>query len=189
MSKLRVGTALVATALLTTACTGEILNSGIDRHGVPHFFNYAASKGEVSTTIVGNPFQTPKAQVDQTILSVMDKSHFGPQTRFTTDPGPAAARDYRVVLVLDPPKSMTPAQVCTVPASADGPGMFDPARLGLMAAFCVQDEPFSWVTASIPTTASPDDPAFKQMVGRTTMKLLPSRDPTEGGDSCRVPPC
>ena len=189
MSKLLGGTALLATALLTTACTGEIMNSRVDRHGVPQFFTYAASKGEVSTTIVGNPFRTSKMQVDRTILDVMDKSHFGPQTRFTTDPGPEAAQDYRVVLVLDPPKSMTPAQACKAPASTDGSGMFDPARLGLMAAFCVQDEPYSWVTASIPTTASPDDPAFKQMVGRTTMELLPSRDPTEGSDSCTLPPC
>ena len=69
MSKLLGGTALLATALLMTACTGEIMNSGIDRHGVPKYFSYAASKGEVSTTIVGNPFQTSKAQVDQTILA------------------------------------------------------------------------------------------------------------------------
>ena len=74
MSKLLGGTVLLATALLATACTGEIMNSGVDRHGVPKYFTYAASKGEVSTTIVGNPFKASKAQVDQTILGVMDKS-------------------------------------------------------------------------------------------------------------------
>ena len=83
---------------------------------------------------------------------------------------------------------MTPAQACKAPVSADGAGMFDPARLGLMAAFCVQNEAYSWVTASIPATASPDDPAFKQMVGRTTMELLPSRDPPKAATPARFRP-
>lgn len=106
----------------------------------------------------------------------MRNHHNGPMTRFSTSPGPAARRDFRVVVAFDTPAAMEAAILCgradAIPAGRPAAG-----RLRAELAFCVGPDIYTSVDTSIPAVASPDEPAFRHMIADAMWQLIPARDP------------
>lgn len=183
-----INTIIAASALVALAGCADAVRSTSSqdlyfRSGVLSTFAYAAAPGEMRTVVIGNPFTIPKAELDRIVTAAMDGNHFGPPTTFTTEPSDQARASYRIVMLFDPPRAMDRQQVCAPAAQLEprrdasqagtqGP---DP-ELRLLTGFCAQNQLLSWVTSSMNRPASPDDPAFRNMIANATFTLIPSRD-------------
>ena len=179
--------AVLGTAILT-GCTGETMQSMIDRPGADRYFQYGASPGEMRAVVVGNPFPVSKAIVDQAVVDAMQRNHHGPMTHFTTQPGPDAHPDFRIVMAFNTPRNFNASGLCrgtdAIPsAKARGD------QLQLLSAFCVDDRLYSHAKVSALSVASPSDPRFASMVRTAMWQLVPSQDPFERQDRCKLPNC
>ncbi|TVR99796.1 MAG: hypothetical protein EA406_02295 [Rhodospirillales bacterium] len=170
-------TAAIA-AVVLAGCTQAVrMQSATDSvvdTGIRSNFAYAAGIGEMNTVIIGNPFDLPAAQVQQTVLGAMQGNHFGPRTRFTTEPSERARSDYRIVVVFDFPIGVPQHRVCG--PTEDMPQAAGGSRLGMTTVFCWRDQVISWVNADTARPASPDDRAFRTLVANSMWNLLPTQD-------------
>lgn len=181
--------ALAAAAVVTGACTGEIMTSNLYRANSDSFFRYGASRGEMLAVVVGNPFPVPKAILDRSVTESMQRNHHGPMTVFSTDPGPRADRNFRVVVAFDTPNAMHPRVLCGDPAAVPSRER-DGKRIEADVAFCVESDLYSNVDISIPEAESPADPRFRHMIASAMWALIPSRDPlSDNNDECFGPGC
>lgn len=196
MSRL-VAAAATAGALVAGGCAG-FTASEVAWHadqpssGTPSLFAYGAAGRDLTTVVMGNPFQVPKPALDKAVTDIMQVSNpYYPQTHFTTTPSANARRDYRVVTMFDPPLSLNPVRLCADPASLPRPVAGDGKRLMAISAFCVKDRAHSVVEASVPRAASPEDPRFHDLINRTTVALFPAQDRnrSDDDDSCDRVPC
>ncbi|MBT3358423.1 MAG: hypothetical protein HN403_02205 [Rhodospirillales bacterium] len=181
-------TALALAVPLLSSCTGEIMQSHINRVGVPSYFTFAAGPGEMRTVVLGNPFAVSKELTGQAVTDAMQGNHAGPRTRFTTMPGPAARASHRIVVLFNPARSFSRYDLCDDPAALrSGPTVGE--RLVALVGYCVGDYLFSDAKISIPAVATPLDPRFANMISSAMWELVPSRDPFDMDDDCRVPIC
>ena len=67
----------------------------------PTVLNNAATTGGMLVEVVGNPFDAPKAELEQSITGAMDGNHFGPHVDFVTTPPEGFRSPYRIVMVFD----------------------------------------------------------------------------------------
>jgi len=174
--------------LSLTACTGEVMQSRVDRPGVQTYFAQGASAGEMLTVVSGNPFPVSKAQLEQAVTEAMQGNHRGPRTHFSTQPGPEARRNHRIVMAFNTPKSFHIDNLCGTAANIPS----EPAgeKLTLSAGYCVGDALYSHAKVSIPEPPSPNDPRFQHMVASAMWELVPSTDPFDDDDSsCVLPNC
>jgi hypothetical protein len=177
---LPVVSALAVPALLLGlgACSGGILmqssSDALFTPGVASTFAYAAADRDMTTVIVGNPFQLSKDTVERAVTDAMQGNHFGPRTRFTTTPGPDARGRFRIVMLFDGPVAIPDDRLCEDPAALPPPAPRD--RIQLVTAFCAGDDMMSWVQAFAPRGASPDDPVFRSMVRSSMWQLIPPAD-------------
>ena len=175
----------VAGGLIVNGCAGAVRSTSSQdvsfRTGVLSTFAYAAADGEMNTVVVGNPFDMPQSALDRIVTDAMQGNHHGPRTTFTTTPSPDARPQYRIVMMFDRPRNMNRQQLCgprehLTPEPRGG-------RLHLATAFCARNQLLSWVDSSIPTPASPDEPAFRRMIANATFNLIPARDDDPGNRS------
>ena len=174
------GLALVCALL--AGCGAPTTMSRVHTAGVPSLFAYAAGDRDMQTVIVGNPFSVPKAEVEKAITDAMQGNHYGPPTRFTTEPSPNARAGYRIVIMFDPPRTLHNRVVCGktegLPADPDG------ERLRLLTAFCTQDTLRSEVMATMVPAASPHAPELRDLVAASMWQLIPAIDPATRGPAC-----
>jgi len=183
------GGALVAAALLVGAgCTSTVVTQDQVHHvGVMSKFTYAAADRDMTTVIIGNPFDAEKAAVESVIVGAMQGNHHGPPTHFTTRPSDNARPLFRVVMMFDPPPTMDSSRLCREPLEPDQ-GEASRDRLVLLTGFCVGDELQSEVYAAAPRVQSVDDPFVRDMVTSSMWQLIPLKDPFEDSN-CRPPQC
>ena len=169
-----------AALLLLGGCNGEIIMGDIYLAGVPSEFAYAAGGRDLTTVIIGNPFDQPKQQVDVAITDAMQDHHSGPPTRFTTRPGDTALPAYRITLMFNPPIALDVDALCGDVSGlrSEGAG----GRLRLLTVFCSHGDVMSYVYASTTAAPSPRDPAVRSVVGNVMWELIPARDPLTGFD-------
>lgn len=176
MTTFRPLAALVAVALATSACSGEIMTSQLHRANSDGFFSYGAGTGEMWTVVVGNPFPVSKDTLDQIVTQALEKNHNGPMTHFTTTPSKPGNDNIRVVVALNTPPSMDNGRtLCGDPAAI--PTGSTGERLRATVGFCIDSDLYSSVNISTPAVASPADPAFKHMIASAMWQLIPARDP------------
>lgn len=168
------------------ACTGEIMQSRIERPGANLYFSQGARSGEMLAVVVGNPFSAPKPVVEQAVTDAMQGKHHGPRTRFTTRPGPDARTNHRIVMAFNTPRSFHPDRLCGDPAAI--PSEPTGERLRLYAGYCVENALYSQARISIPATQSPDDPRFHHMIASAMWELVPFRDPFDD-NRCQMLSC
>ena len=184
----RILAGLVAGAALLAGCTGEIMQSRIERPSALNYFQYAAAPGETRAVVVGNPFPVAKQVVDRAVVDAMQRNHNGPMTHFTTQPGPDAHPNYRIVMAFNTPVGFHPYALCRNPdAISSRPG--GGARVQVLAGFCVADKLYSQAKVSAPAMASPGDPRFAQMIRSAMWELVPREDPFDKDEICTFPPC
>ena len=189
MAALRPMAAVAVAALLVPACTGEIMTSQLHRPNSDGFFRYSAGRGEMLAVIVGNPFPVSKDVLDQAVTDAMLGNHNGPMTRFSTDPGPAADRNQRVVVAFDTPGNMHGRTLCGDPAAIPTTAP-ESSKTRASVAFCVESDLYSEVKIHIPAVGSPADPRFRGMIASAMWELIPSRDPlSDNNNMCFGPGC
>lgn len=181
MTMFRPMAALAAVALVTSACSGEIMTSQLHRANTDSFFRYGASAGEMKTVVVGNPFPVSQDVLDKVVTQAMQNNHNGPMTHFTTKPGPKAYSNFRVVVAFNTPQTMDARDLCGAPA--DIPTGASGSRLKAEVGFCMDSDLYSSVNISIPTVKSPTNPEFRHMIASAMWRLIPSYDPLSHGES------
>ena len=91
--------------LSLTACTGEVMQSRVDRPGVQTYFAQGASAGEMLTVVSGNPFPVSKAQLEQAVTEANTAAAAAPETTPPPRPKPEiAVAAAEVEVEVDAPK-------------------------------------------------------------------------------------
>jgi hypothetical protein len=169
---------LAAAGLLATACAGQstIYNNMISGGYYPYVFGYAAGRRDLTTVIVGNPFEIDKAELDSRLVDMLNESpNFQQPTHFTTTPGPSARSQYRAVFLLNR-QIVLPGLACRAPDKVPAADLGATTRL--VAVFCQQGGYLSTVTGELQGVTGIDDPRFRQLIGQMMPLLFPPVDPT-----------
>ena len=165
---------LISVAALS-ACGAEILMGDVWRSGAPSEFAAAAGGRDMTTLIIGNPFDQAKDAVNIAITDAMLGHNYGPPTHFTTRPGPSAAKNYSITILFNPPPAIGPNALCgdTAGISAEETG----TRLRLIAVFCSHGEPMSFAYGSTVAARSVMDPVVSSLMAKVTREIVPAVDP------------
>ena len=108
---------LAAAGLLATACAGQstIYNNMLSGGYRPYVFGYAAGRRDLTTIIVGNPFDIDQAELNSRLVDMLNESpNFLQPTHFTTTPGPSARQEYRAVFLFNR-QIVLPGLACRAP--------------------------------------------------------------------------
>ena len=159
-------------------CAGQstIYNSGISSAYRPYLYGYAAGGRDLRTVVLGNPFGLDQQQMEERLLAKFNaRPTLLQRTHFTTDPGPSARPEFKVVLLFNR-AIVLPNQVCRapdqVPVADLGPTM------RLTATFCQFGGYLSTVTGELENVSDIDDPRFERLVEQIVPLLFPPIDPT-----------
>ena len=174
--------ASLAMALMLGACSGSrVVSDNVSTAYSPLEFSAAAGGRDLATEVYGNPFPMDQTSFDQTVTDLMQGKHFGPPTHFTTTPDASANRLYKVVMVFNPAENIVNTRICGGgPIATDNqPGQ--PIRL--QAAFC-RGGTLTSTNGWAPAVASPQEPAFRDLITDTTFELFPLRDPNRSDSNC-----
>ena len=142
----------------------------------PYEYGYGAGRRDLTTVIVGNPFDIDQAELETRLVAMLNESPtFLQPTNFTTTPGPSARPQYRAVLLFNR-ATVLPNQICRSPEECRGRagrnhapdrGVLPPRRL------------LSTVTGELEGVAGIDDPRFRRLIRQMVPLLFPPVDPTE----------
>jgi hypothetical protein len=174
--------ASLAMALMLGACSGSrVVSDNVSTAYSPLEFSAAAGGRDLATEVYGNPFPMDQTGFDRSVTDLMQGNHFGPPTHFTTTPDASANRLYKVVMVFNPAENIVNTRICGGgPIATDNrPGQ--PIRL--QAAFC-RGGTLTSTNGWAPAVASPQEPAFRDLITDTTFELFPLRDPNRSDSNC-----
>ena len=173
---------LAVVGLLLAACAGQstIYNNMISAAYRPYEYGYGAGRRDLTTIIVGNPFDIDQAQLETRLVAMLNESPtFLQPTNFTTTPGPSARPEFKAVILLNR-AIVLPNQVCR------GPDRVPVAELGettrLTAVFCRHGGYLSTVTGELEGVTGIDDPRFHRLIRTMVPLLFPPIDPTRDDD-------
>jgi hypothetical protein len=166
-------------ALVLVGCAGQstIYNNMIGPAYRPYLYGYGAGRRDLTTVILGNPFDIDQEQLDTRLVAMLNESPtFLQPTNFTTMPGPSARPEFKAVILFNR-SIVLPNQVCRspeqVPVADLGP------TLRLSATFCQYGGYLSTVTGELNGVTGIDDPRFHRLVRQMVPLLFPPIDPTE----------
>ena len=178
-----VGTVLIG-LLMLAGCAGDskIYNEMISSAYRPYLYGYGAGRRDLTTIIVGNPFDIDQEQLDARLVTMLNESPtFLQPTNFTTTPGPSARREFEAVILLNR-AIVLPNQVCRgpdrVPVADLGP------TLRVSATFC-RGGYLSTVTGELRDVTGIDDPRLRTLIRRMVPLLFPPIDPTREEQNMR----
>jgi hypothetical protein len=170
--------AACALALLA-ACAGQstIYNNMISAAYRPYDYGYGAGRRDLTTIIVGNPFDIDQAELERRLVAMLNQSPtFLQPTNFTTTPGPSARPQYRAVLLFNR-QIVLPAVACRAPEQVPVAELGETTRL--TALFCRRGGFLSTVTGELKGVTGIDDPRFNRLTRQMVPLLFPPIDPTE----------
>lgn len=147
-------------------------------------FAYAAAGRDLRVVIIGDPFGGDRAVFERAVTDAMQGKHSGQRTHFTAAPGGSARQIYRVVMLFDPPASLSGTKLCHEESAIPAPRAHAGGRLGVYAAFCRSDKMLTRVRGTIEGAQGPEDPLFLDMVGQVTNALFPLRRRHNDEDRC-----
>jgi hypothetical protein len=169
---------LVTTGWLLAACAGQSLvyNNMLSPAYRPYDYGYGAGRRDLTTIIVGNPFNIDQAELETRLVAMLNESPTLLQpTNFTTTPGPSARPPYRAVFLFNR-ATILPNRICR------SPDQVPVAELGktmrLIAVFC-RGGFLSTVTGELEDVTGIDDPRFRRLIRQMVLLLFPPIDPTE----------
>ncbi|MFQ5775194.1 MAG: hypothetical protein ACE5GS_11800 [Kiloniellaceae bacterium] len=163
------------------ACAGGVVSpTNVGGSYDPLTLNYVASKGDLYTQVVGNPFTTSKGKLDSVVTGTMFGAHFGPPIRFSTERDPQNRSPYHVVVLFNPQRPVTARTLCENPQQ---PTAASEGTVRVMMAFCSADYYETSVSGRLAGVDDPNDPAFRTFIRQMTAQLLPPRNPDPNGGS------
>ena len=179
-------------AVLALAALGGCSRAGVidyvrlEPRYQPQQCGSAAGGRDLMVEVQGNPFAISQDEFAALVTDAMQGAHFGQPTNFTTSPGDSARPDYRVRLLFNGPGASTGGIVCAGEPATIGPS---PNRgdVRLLAAFCHNQDPLSYLTAHISGLQDAHDPALRDFVRQVTSNLFPPQNYQERNRGC-VPP-
>jgi hypothetical protein len=174
---------LAACALLLAGCAGDstIYNNMISAAYRPYDYGYGAGRRDLTTVIVGNPFDIDQDELDTRLTAMMNESPtFLQPTHFTTTPGPSARPQYRAMLLFNR-QTVLPTTACRAPEQIPVAELGETMRL--TAVFCRYGGYLSTVTGELKNVTGIDDPRFQRLIRTMVPLLFPPVDPTEQDDN------
>jgi hypothetical protein len=138
---------------------------------------FAAMDGPTHAVIRANPFAGDRDHGG--VLATMQRRNMEFPLEFSLTLKADATYGYKVVVLfatlVDPSANLCAAGE---PASSAAPA----GRIAVTAAFCARDFTLTQVSGSGPMPASPQDPAFRALMGDLLIALLPPFDPFRRDD-------
>jgi hypothetical protein len=175
---MRVTVVITCTLVLLAGCAGQstIYNTMIGPGYRPYLYGYGAGRRDLTTVILGNPFDIDKEQLDTKLVAMLNESPtFLQPTHFTTTPGPSARPQFKAVILFNR-AIVLPNQVCRSPEQVPVADLGSTLRLS--ATFCQYGGYLSTVTGELQGVTGIDDPRFHQLIGKMVPLLFPPIDPT-----------
>tara|TARA_R110002096_G_scaffold258293_7_gene451858 strand:+ start:665 stop:1192 length:528 start_codon:yes stop_codon:yes gene_type:complete len=131
---------------------------------------YAARDGQMPLAVYGNPTGDTDAAFAAAVARGLDGTHVDHTVRFVPMQAPNAT-GYRVVTVFGSTKRES---ICTAnPATGAAPGSNGP----MAAAFCLDEEPLSFVQGQLAGMSSASDPALRTHLYAVGRGLFPLENP------------
>lgn len=178
---LSVAMAAVVGLVTLAGCAGQsrIYNTMISSAYRPYLYGYGAGRRDLTTLILGNPFDIDQAQLDSKVVAMLNESPtFLQPTNFTTTPGPSARPDFKAVILFNR-AIVLPNQVCRAPDRVPVADLG--ATLRLSATFC-HGGYLSTVTGELQDVTGIDDPRLRDLIRKMVPLLFPPIDPTRQDD-------
>jgi hypothetical protein len=178
MGSMRIAVLAACALVLLAACAGQstIYNEMISAAYRPYEYGYGAGRRDLTTVIVGNPFDIDQAELETRLVAMLNESPtFLQPTNFTTTPGPSARPQYRAVLLFNR-QIVLPSQACRAPDRVPVAELGQTTRL--TALFCRRGGYLSTVTGELQGVTGIDDPRFNRLVRQMVPLLFPPIDPT-----------
>lgn len=178
---------LAAGAVLVSNCgSGPVLltHQAVSPAYSTNQFAYAAAGRDLRVAVVGDPFDGDRAAFERGVTDAMQGKHWGQRTRFTVDPDDSARDIYHVVMLFNPPGSLSGEKLCRSEPDALRPRAYTDGRLGVYAAFCRSDKMLTRVRGTIGGADGPNDPLFQELIGQVTNALFPLRQQNDDNDRC-----
>jgi hypothetical protein len=179
---MRIALVVACSVLLVAACAGHstIYNNMISAAYRPYDYGYGAGRRDLTTLIVGNPFDIDQAELETRLVAMLNESPtFLQPTNFTTTPGPSARPQYRAVLLFNR-QTVLPTAGCRAPEQIPVAELGETTRL--TAVFCRRGGFLSTVTGQLEGVTGIDDPRFHRLVRQMVPLLFPPIDPTRDDD-------
>jgi hypothetical protein len=169
--------AVCAFALVACAGQSTIYNNMIGPAYRPYLYGYGAGRRDLTTVIVGDPFDIDQEQLDTKLVAMLNESPtFLQPTNFTTTPGPSARPEFKAVILLNR-AVILPNQVCRTPQQVPVADLGSTLRAS--ATFCHYGGYLSTVTGELHEVTGIDDPRLRTLIGQMVPLLFPPIDPTE----------
>ncbi len=166
--------AVAGLAGLAAACSVPTTYKVDQQNWDPSKLSYAAGQGALLTEVRGNPFNTPKAQVDKAITDTMYAAHFGPTVPFVTEKPQDYKSPYRVVILFNPDTTLDSDKLCNEDPQ---PGAKAQGEIRIAAALCAQDVHETSVWGSVGQTSGPESAEFQALIRSMTAQLFPRENP------------
>jgi hypothetical protein len=165
-------------------CAGQstIYNSMISSAYRPYLYGYGAGRRDLTTIVLGNPFDLDQTQMEQRLLAKFNaRPTLLQPTHFTTTPGPSARPEFKAVLLFNR-AIVLPNRVCRAPDQVPVADLGTTMRL--TATFC-RGGYLSTVTGELENVTDIDDPRLDQLIGQMVPLLFPPFDPTQDENGMR----
>lgn len=165
---------VVSTAFIlgvAAACAPNTVSVTSQLEPAYDFYNFTAyhQNRDTMVEIRGSTFGTDAQTFARAVTESMRGQNAGGPTNFTTNPGPSAERNLKVVLAFN--ATLSPSKICDDGSLAAAPG----DGTTLQAAWCFGDRMDSYVVARAGTINGINDPAFRTLVVEATRELFPAR--------------
>lgn len=171
---LAAATLACAVALPGSAAVATMADQFINEVYDPRELFYAGMDRDFWVIVQGNPYATPKAELDSAVISAMAQTRVGRFSNFTTTPDDSARRAYRVVLQMGgatvngyslcktDPQSLASDQAVTGPVSIT---------------YCLGGTPMTQVVTTLDGVANAGDPQFESRIKQAVTALFPLNNP------------
>ena len=134
-------------------------------------FNYGVGGRDLSTVVVGNPFGGDAAAFGRSVASTLTAHNTFQPINFTTEPGPSARLQYRLVLLFNSERRVVGNALCADSAALSvAPSTSD--KVTIHAAFCNGPLAMRAILGSIRGLTGSDDPRFEQFLAETASLLF-----------------
>jgi hypothetical protein len=177
-SSIRIAAVVACTLMIVAACAGHslIYNEMISAAYRPYLYGYGAGRRDLTTVILGNPFDIDQDQLDTKLVAMLNESPtFLQPTNFTTTPGPSARPEFKAVILFNR-AIVVPYQVCRSPEQVPVADLGTTLRVS--ATFCQYGGYLSTVTGELKDVTGIDDPRFHRLIRQMVPLLFPPIDPT-----------